>query len=399
MANIYTPVRTRMLPANTQYLLLLIVTAGVLTACGGGGQISPSKAMATSSANNATQPLSVRVFDVIPSVNRDDLAIPAALSVEGVAVVAAQRDGAIAELGAQEGSHVAKGQVIARLSGSDNLRADLRGAELEVSRLKVEQAQLDALIKLDRSELDREKTLAKDGLSSQHDVERAQFKFDAATLELEKSRVAGQVAQSKVDSLNAELRKTTITAPIAGIVTHRYVEMGSSVAQKDKLFEISPTSSLQVKFQLSQTETGRIRPGSVVGISLVQGGSVVASARVRRIQPVADAASNTVGYVADVIGGRDLLAGMAVNVHIPRSVASANLLVPKSAFPVDSELRRGTAATLFVIENNKVQPRSVWVNSIDGDQAEIVSGLSAGDRVVLSPPVGLRAGDAVSVTN
>jgi RND family efflux transporter MFP subunit len=341
----------------------------------------------------------VRVFEVTPSVNRDDLTIPAALSIEGVAVVAAQRDGAIAQLGAQEGSHVAKGQLVARLSGSDDLRAELRGAELEVNRLKVEQAQLEALIRLDRSELDREKTLAKDGLSSQHDVERAQFKFDAATLELEKSRVAGQVAQSKVEGLNAELKKTTINAPIAGIITHRYVELGSSVARNDKLFEISPTSSLQVKFQLSQTETGRLRPGSVVGISLAQGGSVVASARVRRIQPVADAASNTVGYVADVIAGRDLLAGMAVNVHIPRSVASANLLVPKSAFPADSELRRGTAATLFVIQDNKAQPRSVWVNSIDGDQAEIVSGLSAGDRIVLSPPVSLRAGDTVSVSN
>lgn len=395
----YIPLSTKMFAARAYQLLLLMFAVSVFTACGSGGQISTSKAMSPPPINNSGQPVRVRVFDVIPSVNRNDLMIPAALSVEGVAVVAAQRDGEIAQLGPQEGSRVAKGQVIARLSGSDDLRAELRGAELEVSRLKVEQAQLEALIRLDRSELDREKTLAKDGLSSQHDVERAQFKFDAATLELEKSRVAGQVAQSKVEGLNAELKKTTIVAPITGIVTHRYVELGSSVARNDKLVEISPTSSLQVKFQLSQTETGRLRPGSVVGISLEQGGAVVARARVRRIQPVADAASNTVGYVADVISGRDLLAGMAVNVHVPRSVASANLLVPRAAFPADSELRRGTAATLFVIEDNKAQPRSVWVNSIDGDQAEIVSGLNAGDRVVLAPPVSLRAGDAVSISN
>ena len=57
------------------------------------------------------------------------------------------------------------------------MRAQLRQAELEIDRLKVEQDQLSALIRLDRSELDREKTLAKEGLSSQKDVERAQFKI------------------------------------------------------------------------------------------------------------------------------------------------------------------------------------------------------------------------------
>lgn len=379
-------------------LLVLPLAVVWLSGCGGKAGVSSSAGL-TSPASNSAQPIAVRVFDVVPSVARNDLLIPAALSIEGVALVTSQRDGAIAQLRAQEGSRVSKGEVVANLSGDDDLRAQLRQAELEAKRLQVEQRQLEALVKLNHNEFEREKLLGKDGLSSQSQIEHAQFKFDAASLELEKSQVAYQAAQAKIQAVKDELKKTVISAPISGLVTHRYVEMGSSVARNDKLFEISPFSPLQVKFQLPQAERATLGPGSIVSVYLVEGDTVIASARVRRIQPVADAASNTFGYVADVIGGRGLMPGMAVSVRVARSTSSPNLLVPQSAFPGNSNLRRGTAATLFVVDGNRSAVRSVWVNSLEGDQVEIVSGLTPGDRVILSPPAQLKAGDFVAVRN
>src|SRR5438552_17948330 len=96
-----------------------------------------------------------------------------------------------------------------------------------------------------------------------------QFKFEAASPELKKSRVASQAAQSKVEAVKAELKKTVIGAPISGLVTHRYVELGSSVARNDKLLEISPLSPLQVIFQLPQAERSNLGSASVVGITLI----------------------------------------------------------------------------------------------------------------------------------
>lgn len=381
-----------MLTLNNPSLLVAVIAVAGLSGCGGKAQVSSANGSLNSSSGSA-QPVAVRVFQVTPSVARGDLLIPAALSIEGVAVVTSQRDGAIEHLRAQEGSRVSKGEVLARLSGDDDLRAQLRQAELEVKRLQVEQQQLDALVKLNGNEFEREKLLARQGLTSQSEVERAQFKFEAARLELEKSKVASQSAQAKAEGVKVELKKTTVSAPISGLVTHRYFEMGSSVAKNDKLFEISPLSPLQVRFQLPQADRSTLGPGSLVGVSLVEGDKIVASARVRRIQPVADAASNTYGYVADVIGGQGLTPGLAVNVRVPRSQSSPNVLVPQAAFPDSSNLRRGTAVTLFVVEGDRAAVRTVWVNTIDGDQVEVVSGLSAGDRVILSPPAQLKAGD------
>ncbi|HJX91933.1 MAG TPA: efflux RND transporter periplasmic adaptor subunit [Pyrinomonadaceae bacterium] len=385
---------------NTQIFAALVLAILIcsLVGCGGNAQTNTPRLVAPAESN-ALKPLEVKVYDVVPSVASGDLMIPASLSIEGVAITTSRRDGVIAQLTVKEGSHVSKGGMIARLSGDEELRAQLRQAELEIDRLKVEQDQLSALIRLDRSEFDREKTLAKDGLSSQKDVERAQFKFEAATLELEKTKVASQGARAKIDEVKAELERSIISAPISGIVTHLYVEMGSSITKNDKIVEISPTSPLQVKFQVPQPERTRLVPGSGLAISLVDADAVVARAIVRRVEPVADAASNTFGYVAEVVGGKNLMPGLAVNVRVPRSVSGPNFLLPQSVFPATSELRRGTAATVFVIDGTKCAVRSVWINGLEGDQVEIASGLSTGDRIILSPPTQLRAGDLVAAKN
>jgi RND family efflux transporter MFP subunit len=384
---------------NTQILstILLAVLSCSLSGCGGNAQSTSH--IAVQPASTAAQPLEVKVYDVVPSVARGDLMIPASLSIEGVAIITTRREGVVAQLSVTEGSKVTKGSVIARLSGDDELQAQLRQAQIELDRLKVEQGQLDALIRLNRNEFEREKTLAKDGLSSQKDVERAQFKFDAAVLELEKSKVAATGARAKVDEIKAQLQQSVITAPISGVVTRRFTELGSSVSRNDKIVEISPTSPLQVKFQVPQPERTRLAAGSSVGISLIDGDAIVATARVRRIEPVADPASNTFGYVADVVGGKNLLPGLAVNVRVPRSVSGPNFLVPQSVFPASSEFRRGTAATVFVVEGTKCAVRSVWINGLEGENVEIASGINTGDRIIVSPPTQLRAGDLVAAKN
>jgi len=97
--------------------------------------------------------------------------------------------------------------------------------------LDLEQKEYTALLKLNRSELERETLLFKQGLTPERDVERAQFKADASSLEVDKTRVAGQTAQSKVIQVKAELDRSTVRAPISGIVMHRFAKLGASVVK------------------------------------------------------------------------------------------------------------------------------------------------------------------------
>jgi membrane fusion protein (multidrug efflux system) len=378
-------------------LAIVILFVCVVSGCTADSKVRPLASNATTTSNPhapANSPVPVQVFEVQPFVAKDALSIPATITVEGTATVLSQRDGTITQVHAQEGGRVAKGQIIATLSSDDQL-TQLRQAELEVSRLKIEEQQYESLVKVNRSELEREQLLFKDGLSSQSALERAKFKLDGATSEFEKTRIATRMAQARVEAVKFEIRKGTILAPIAGIAARRHVNLGTSVAKNDRLFEISPLTPLQVKFQLPQTERGRLAPGSIITLTLPDSDRALARARIRRLDPVADTASNTFGYLADVIDRLNLIPGTAVNVRLPNGVSNPSYWIPRAAFPVGADPQHGATATLLIVEDNRCAERTVLLNTVEGDQVEIVSGLSTGDRVIIAPPAHLKTGDLI----
>jgi membrane fusion protein (multidrug efflux system) len=377
--------------SNTLYVLVFIVC--LLSGCSVG-----SKPRQISAVPTPATPVVVNVFDAQPSANSSsgDLLIPAAISVEQTAVVLAEREGRIINLPGQEAAHVTKGEILAQFN-EDDQRSQLRQAEIEVNRLSVEEQQYDSLVKLNRSELDRELLLSKQGVSSPADVERAKYKHDQSLHEYKKSTLATEGARARVEAAKLELQKCTVRAPITGIITRRYVALGTNVARNDKLFEVSKLAPLQVKFQLPQTEKVVPTRGQIVSLSAVNNSQPIGTARIRRIDPIADATINTFGYLADVISGPGLMPGVAVNVHLPRPPNVGSFWIPRAAFQPTADLQNGSSMTLFVVEGDKASSRVVLVSGFEGDQVEVVSGLVKDDRVVLAPPAGLKDGDVVQL--
>jgi RND family efflux transporter MFP subunit len=383
--------------ADNRKVGLTLLLAAALTGCTAGSRTLPPDNRA--SANLSRTPFRVHVFNAQPSasVSGGDRLIPAALSVEDTAIVLAERAGRIVNLSGREGARIKKGEVIAGFEDEDQ-RTQLRQAEIEVSRLKVEEQQYEALLKLRRSELKREQTLAKEGVSSNVNVEQAQYKLEQANHEYEKAKLMSASGLAKIRAAQIEIEKSTVRAPIAGVIIHRYATLGSTVAQNDKLFEVSKLSPLELKFQLPQNENRKLRPGEIVNLSAVDSDRLIARARIRRIDPVADATSNTFGYLADIISGSGLMPGLAVNVHLPRADDAIRFWLPRAVFPAGTDLRSSTSATLFIANGTKAGARLVLVNSIEGDQVEIVSGLSTNDSVILSPPAELKDQDPIEIS-
>lgn len=381
---------------NLVRLLLILLCAcacGALAGCGADSDAKTQRAINAGTATpSAPQPVVVNVVEAREAPVAGDLLIPAALAVENTALVLAQRDGTIVRLDAAEGQRVAQGQTLAGLN-DEEARTQQRQLELEVSRLQIEEQQYKALVNVNRNELERATRLARDGIISKADVERAQYQLEVSSAEYERTRLATQGAQVRIEGAKLELAKSLVNAPRAGVVTHRYVSLGTSVVKNDKLFEIAQLTPLTVKFQVPQAGAVRLNLGQSVALSLTDE-RAVARARIRRIDPVADAASSTIGYLADVSGGTGLLPGLTVNVHIPRADARPAIWLPRAAFPTSSNPQPGTTCTLFVLDGDRSAAREVWINSVQGDQVEIGSGLQAGERVIL-PPAELKVGDVV----
>lgn len=389
----------RMHRAERKLGLTLLLAGSLLAGCNvAGSRTLPAENRATNSSGSRT-PFRIHVFNVQPSANANtgDRLIPAALSVEGNAIVLAERGGHIVSLSGSEGTRIKKGQVIARFDDEDQ-RTQLRQAELELSRLKVEEQQYGALLKLRTSELQREQTLLKQGVTSVANVEQAEYRLEQASHEYEKAKLASQNGSVKIKAAQIEIEKSTVRAPITGVIIHRYVTLGSNIAKDDKLFEISKLAPLELKFQMPQNENRKLSPGEIVNLSAVDSDSIIARARIRRVNPVADATTNTFGYVAEVISGSGLMPGFAVNVHLPRTDASISFWIPRAVFPADADLRHNASVTLFITDGTRAYARLVKVNLIEGDQVDIMSGLSINDNVILSPPAELKDQDLIEIS-
>ena len=342
----------------------------------------------------------VKVLDVQPTQNlaNGDLLIPAALSVEDTAIVLAEVEGRIVGLSGQEGSHVVKGQILAQFNDEEQ-RGRLRQAELDISRLNVESQQLQSLIKLNRSEFDRESVLASQGLVSKGEVERAQYKLEQSIQEFEKNRLAEESAEARMEVVKLEMQKTIVRAPVGGVITRRYIAQGTNVAKNDKLFDVAQLSRMELRFRVPQTYGSLLEYGQVFDLSTDDESSVIARARIRRRDPVADAISNTFGYVAEIVGPANLMPGMTVYVHLPHSGdGNISVWLPLTAFPTGADLKKGESKSVFVVKGERVFARVIVVKAIEGDQVEVESDLMKDDRVVLAPPAGLKDGDRVTVS-
>lgn len=376
-------------------LLLYLFSAAVIAGCSAQSQ---TRVRESNNAPAATNAVAVRVFDVPPAANvaTGDLLIPASISVEDSAVVLAEVEGRIVNLPGQEGNRVATGEILAQFN-DEAQRGQLRQAELDVSRLKVEAEQLQALIKLNRSEFDRESLLGSQGLVSKGEVEKAKYKLDESIQELEKNRLSAESALARVEVAKLEMEKTIVRAPVSGLLTRRYVAPGTNVAKNEKLFEIAQLSSLELRFRVPQSY-GQLDCGQVFDLSTDNQKTAIAKARIRRREPVADAISNTFGYVAEISGRVNLMPGLTVYVHLPRAAEpKAGLWLPVAAFPTGTDLKHGGSSTVFVVNGEQVARRAVMVKAVEGDQVEVESGLMENERVVLAPPANLKDGDRITV--
>ena len=383
---------------NNLYQLVALFLAIALQGCGTSSARKIELTRTTGpNAKSEAHPLEVNVAEAVQTAPAGPLMLPASVTVEDVAEVLTPAAGQLLTLNFQEGQRVERGAILAQLSDEDT-QNQLRQMELDVQRSQVEEKQFEASVNLSRTELEREKLLFKEDVSSRSQVEQAEFRLSQTQQEFQKIKLATQLARSRVATVRSEIERRKIRAPVDGVIIKRFVSLGSTVTAGQKLCEISGLAPFKIKFQVPQTASVHPVLGQLVGFSLVGSQTISGSARVSRVAPVADAANYTFGYVADVVsGGAGLQPGAVVNIQLLPAAGESYVAIPRNAFPPDVEPQPGQTATVIIVENNRCFDRLITVKSIEGDQVRIASGLLGGDKVIIAPPPNLKTGDAVTV--
>ncbi len=337
-------------------------------------------------------------------------------------VVSAPLAGRLSRIALREGDPVAHDMVLAALAPTlapmqdARTRAELAArvdtADAMVARAGTRIERAKVALEQARTVLKREEKLAAGRFvsASQLDTDRlavraAQKELDSATQdrhvaghELEQARAALAAVRSDNDATFA------VRAPVAGRVLRVLQRSAGTVALGTPLLEIGDTGDMEIVAELLTADALRAAPGTPVRIER-WGGDAPLAGKVRLVEPAAFTKISALGVeeqrvnvLIDIASPpeqwRALGDGYRVGVRIVALARDDALRVPVSAVfpstrtPTGDEGARAMAA--FVVDGGRARLRTVEVGGRNGEDAWIVSGLRAGERVIVYP------GDAVT---
>jgi HlyD family secretion protein len=355
----------------------------------------------------------VRVVPVVDAGAGAEHGVPAVLNASGYvtarrrATVSSKMTGKVVEVHVEEGMAVKAGQVLARLDDT-TLRRYLELAEAELAASRLTAAETEVRIKEARQTLERARALVRDGISGQADLDRAEAEVDALKARLELTREQVAVAERQVAVRRTDLDDTVIRAPFSGVAISKDAQPGEMVSPvsagggftRTGISTIVDMSSLEIEVDVNESFINRVTPGQIVEATLDAYPDWRIPSHVITIVPTADRQKATVlvriGF--ERLDPR-ILPDMGVKVAFmgapgPASSAAARpaLAVPRAAIRADQG-----QPIVFVVVGDRVERRAVRVGGAKGDNVEILSGLAAGERVVIDAPSELADGRKVLV--
>ncbi len=323
------------------------------------------------------------------------------------ATVSAKVTGKVVEVLIEEGMKVKEGQVLARLDDSNvKTGLDVAQAQLESTRLSLEETR--AQLKQADLEFKRAADLAKLNIASQSDLDKAES--DAKTL---RARLARQelditTAERQVTLWQQQIEDMVIRAPFGGVVTTKDAQPGEMISPvsagggftRTGICTIVDMNSLEIELDVNESYINRVEPAQAAEATLDAYPDWKIPCHVIAIIPTADRQKATVkvrvGF--DKLDGR-ILPDMAVKVAFletagASSAAGLAVLVPKNALQ-----NQDGRDVVFAVQNGRAQRRAVTVSDTQGEDAVLSAGVSAGEKVIVDWPAGLKDGAAVKEKN
>jgi membrane fusion protein (multidrug efflux system) len=285
------------------------------------------------------------------------------LAAEKEAQILARVSGVVESLVCEEGDRVKTGQVLLTID-NDEYRFRLAQAEANTADL--------------RSRYDRLQEMQRQDLVSAEEYEGVKNDLKAAEAEEGLARLT--------------LSYTRVTAPFDGAVVSRLVDVGQNVNVGTPLFVLSDFDPLLARVHVPAKEFKKLKPDQPVELVLESTRQRL-SGRIDLVSPVIDPSSGTIKVTIEIIEYPEgVRPGDFAEVRIVTERRTDSTLVPKIALVTD----RGEQV-VYVAADSTAERRVVEVGFEDDDSAEIKSGVSPGDRIVVKGQRSLKHGSAIRI--
>jgi RND family efflux transporter MFP subunit len=327
------------------------------------------------------------------------------------ATVSAKITGKVVDVPIEEGMRVEEGAILARLDDTET-KAQLGLARAQLGAARSLVAEIRAQLEQAERDYVRQQALAHRQLVSAQSLDAALAQRDTLRAKLASTGEQIRVAQESVAVAQVQLDNTVVRAPFRGVVVAKTAQPGEMISPvsagggftRTGIGTIVDMDSLEIQVDVNEAYINRVEPGQPAEAMLNAYPDWRIPAQVIAIIPTADRSKATVKVriaikqkdprIAPDMGARVAFFDAAVPRAGAPPASTAGVLVP-----ADAVRSSGTTGLVFVYRDGKVARRTVTLGPSAGGQRHILTGVSEGERVVLSPPESLKDGDVVKAAD
>lgn len=324
------------------------------------------------------------------------------LSASKLVSVGAQASGQIKRLLVELGDQVKQGQLVAEIDSMTQQNA-LQNAQAALKNIEAQRAVKEAQLSNYRAAFARQKAMLTKNLTPKADYDDALTTLSATEAEIRALDAQIVQAQIEVNTAQVNLGYTRIVSPIDGTVVSVPVEEGqtvNAVQSAPTLIKVANLDTMTVKAQISEADVINVQPGMKVWFTILGEPNRRYEATLRAIEPAPDSINqdSTSSLTSSSSSASDkkaiyyyglfdvpnpqhrLRISMSAEVHIVLGERPNALVIPATAIDTID----GKTSVQVVDNQQRVTRREIKVGLNDNVEAEIISGLKVGEKVVLS---------------
>lgn len=354
----------------------------VLLLVGGGLSFWRSQSQAKALAAATAKSAAVTVAVVHPEMTGSSqaLSLPGTLLGMVESPIAARASGYVTRWTRDIGAPVKKGELLAEISSPE--------VEQQLAQAVASRQQAVSALNLAKTTMERWKSLLEQRAASQQEYDERRSAHEQSFANLAS-------VDANIQRLRELMSFTHVVAPFDGVVTKRNVNVGDLIdANSTKpLFVLTQSRALRAYVYVPQAYSKGVQLGQKVNITQAEQPGQTFKGTLTRTAKAIDPTSRSLQVEVGIDNsGGQLLPGSYVQVEMP--LAQHNGLT----IPVNALLLRGEGPRVaLVAQDGKVKLLPVSLGKDFGMKIEVLSGITAEDRVVLNPPDGLEEGDTLAV--
>ncbi|MCS6806884.1 MAG: efflux RND transporter periplasmic adaptor subunit [Acidobacteriota bacterium] len=389
-------------------ILISVLAAGMTAACGRQQKAAQTRPVVTG----------VKLEVISPSPVDEYYEAVGTVRSKTSSVLSAKVVGSVTAVHVREGDRVRPGQVLVEIDNRDTT-AQLRRAQAGTSEAENALQEVESAIRaaesavaaaeankaLATSTYNRFQALLERRSVSQQEFDEAQAKYQAAVAEVERLRQVHQSllakknqALAKIEQAKAEVTTAQVmvgyarvTAPIAGIVVAKHVDVGMLAAPGVPLLTIEDGAQYRLETIVDESQLDKIRSGDRADVRIDALGDKELDGRVVEIVPAADPRSRTYTVKIDLpMQSGTLRSGLYGRARFKIGQRSA-ITIQSSAI-----VRRGQLVGVYVVDSSGIaRLRLIQLGKSYGERVEVLAGLNEGERIVVENVAAVTDGSQV----